>query len=354
MFSEKLGNQKCYLLTAFSEVTTLESVFQAWDEFIKDKKKKQDVIEFGRHLEDNLFTLHKSLVDKTYQHGGYKSFYVRDPKVRHISKANISDRVVHHLVSNVLEKVFDPTFYAYSYSCRKNKGTHKGVVAFSRQLRKLSKNNTSPAFVLKCDIKKFFASVDHNILLELLRKKITDEDFLWLMRDIIGSFSVDSQPKGVPIGNLTSQFFANIYLDPLDKFIKNTLKAPYYIRYADDFVILVDNREYLEDLLPKIEKFLNDELKLSLHPDKVSIRDYYLGIDFLGYIVFPHYILPRTKTKRRILRKIRKKVELVRENKLSTESLQQSLQSYLGYLSHANSHKFSQELKNQVLFWLNS
>ena len=339
----------------YEEITTLESIFQAWDEFIKDKKKKQDVVEFTRHLEDNLFALYTSLLEKTYQHGGYKSFYVRDPKVRHISKAIVRDRVTHHLVSNVLEKVFDPTFYAHSYSCRKNKGTHKGVLSFSNQLRKLSKNNTSPAYVLKCDIKKFFASVDHAVLLDKLQKKIKDEDFLWLLREIVTSFRVEpSEAKGMPIGNLTSQFFANIYLDPFDKFIKNTVKAPYYIRYADDFALMADNKEYLEDLLPKIEKFLKDELNLSLHPNKVSIRDYYLGIDFLGYIVFPHFILPRTKTKKRILRKIRKKIVLFKENKVSAETLQQSLQSYLGYLSHADSFKFSQNLKNQVLFWLNT
>ena len=337
------------------QLTTLESIFQAWDDFIKDKKKKQDVIEFSRHLEDNLFALHKSLIEKTYKHSGYKSFYVRDPKVRHISKANVQDRVVHHLVSNVLEKIFDPTFYPHSYSCRKNKGTHKGVIALAGFLRKLSKNNTSPVFILKCDIKKFFASVDQEILLGQLQKKIKDNDFLWLLHEIVMSFSVEPPlPKGMPIGNLTSQFFANIYMDPFDKFITNTVKVPYYIRYADDFAILADNKEYLEDLLVKIEEFLRNELKLSLHPDKISIKDYYLGVDFLGYIIFPHFILPRTKTKRRILRKIRKKVALLKEGKLSEESLRQALQSYLGYLSHADAFKFSQDLKNNVLFWINS
>ncbi len=308
---------------------------------------------FRRFLEDNLFELHQSLKAKTYQHGGYKSFYIRDPKVRHISKACVRDRVVHHLVSNVLERIFDPTFYVHSYSCRKNKGTHKAIESFVKLARKASKNNTSPLFVLKCDVKKFFASVDHEILYRLLDRRIFDEDFLWLLREIINSFSIDAQERGMPIGNLTSQFFANIYLDPFDRFIKHDLKIEYYIRYADDFIILSDNKEYLEKLIVNLEHFLEFELKLFLHPHKISIRDYYLGIDFLGYIVFPNFVLPRTKTKKRLFRKIHKKVELYKMSKITAESLSQSIQSYLGYLTHANAYKLSQQLKNQIIFWLN-
>jgi len=310
-------------------------------------------MEFSRFLEDNLFELRQSLKDKAYRHGGYKSFYIRDPKVRHISKACVRDRVVHHLVSNELEKIFDPTFYIHSYSCRKEKGTHKAIEAFIRIARKASKNNTSPLFALKCDIKKFFASVDHEILYRLLDRRILDEDFLWLLKEIIDSFNVDSTPKGMPIGNLTSQLFANIYMDPFDQFMKQELKAKNYIRYADDFIILSADREYLEDLIEKIKTFLESKLKLSLHPYKVEIRNYYLGIDFLGYVVFPHFVLPRTKTKKRLFRKIRKKVDDYKINKISAESLNQSIQSYLGYLLHANTYKLSQQLKNQIIFWLN-
>jgi len=252
----------------------------------------------------------------------------------------VRDRVVHHLVSGVLEKIFDPTFYAHSYSCRKGKGTHKGVEAFIKLSRKASRNNTSSLFILKCDIKKFFAAVDHKILYELLSRKINDYDFLWLMSEIINSFrseyTKDQNSKGMPIGNLTSQFFANIYLDPLDRHMKHELKIKYYIRYADDFIIMSESREYLKALIVKIKEFLDQTLKLSLHPDKIIIRDYYLGIDFLGYVVFPNFILPRTKTKRRMFRKIYKKIELFKANKIPLELLNQSLRSYLGYLSHGN------------------
>lgn len=339
----------------YQEITTPEAIFQAWDEFINGKKKKADVIEFGRFLEDNLFSLQESLRKKTYKHGGYKSFYVRDPKVRHIAKACVRDRVVHHLVTNVLEEIFDPTFYAHSYSCRKDKGTHKAVEAFVSMARKVSHNNTSRCFVLKCDIKKFFATVDHDVLTESLEERIKDKDFLWLLDEIINSFRSEYtvelfSPKGMPIGNLTSQLFANIYLNSLDIFMKNELKLKYYIRYADDFVILSDNLEDLNKLLPKIAGFTEKNLKMSLHPNKIKICNYYLGIDFLGYIVFPNFIIPRTKTKRRILRKLEQKIKQFQNSGTTAESLNQTLQSYLGYLQHANAYKLSEDLKNKILF----
>lgn len=340
----------------YQECITLERLFQAWEEFSKGKRKKADVALFERYLENNLFKLYGELKNKTYRHGGYKSFYVRDPKLRHIHKALVRDRIVHHLVSKILEDIFDPTFYIHSYSCRKNMGTHKGVTTLVRLTRKVSKNNTSPLFILKCDVKKFFANVDHNVLLNILKTKIKDPDFMWLLTEIIVSFSTTEGPLfpfGMPIGNLTSQLFANIYLDPLDQFMKQDLKVQNYIRYADDFVVLSSDRNYLEKLVAKIISFLEKELRLSLHPNKISIRDYYLGIDFLGYIVFPHYLLPRTKTKRRLLRRIYQTIKKVKKNKLEDEIINQTLNSYLGYLSHANSFKFSQELKNKTWFWLN-
>lgn len=298
---------------------------------------------FERHLEDNLFQLNTSLIDKTYKHGAYKSFYVRDPKVRHIHKASAKDRVVHHLVSKILEEIFEPIFYAHSYSCRNGKGTHKAIEAFVKMAQKVSKNNTSSLFILKCDIKKFFASVDHHILLNQLQSRIKDKDFLWLLNEIIKSFQTEeSIGKGMPIGNLTSQLFANIYMNPLDQYMKHELKLRHYIRYADDFVVLSNDKNFLEDLIPNIGNFLQSELKLSLHPKKISIDDYYLGIDFLGYVVFPNFIVPRTKTKKRMIRKIYKRAQLVRNNNLPIELLNQTVQSYLGYLSHANSFKLSQ------------
>lgn len=337
----------------YSNIISVENIFQTFTEFKKGKGKRVDIQIFERNLEDNLFELHQNLKEKTYRHGYYKSFYVRDPKVRHIHKASVRDRIVHHLVSKILEVTFEPKFFAHSYSCRKEKGTHKAIREFVKLTRKVSKNNTSTLFALKCDIKKFFASIDHEVLLTLLQSSFKDKDFLWLLNEIIRSFQTDNTvSKGMPIGNLTSQLFANIYLNPLDQYMKHVLKVKYYIRYADDFIILSEKKIYLENLIPKIEDHLSNKLKLKLHPDKITIRNYYLGIDFLGYVIFPHFVLPRTKTKRRISRKLSEKAELFKNNKLSYESLNQSLQSYLGYLLHADAFKMSQDLKNKLWVWL--
>lgn len=210
---------------------------------------------------------------------------------------------------------------------------HRAVKRLSNFARKVSKNSTGKCYVLKLDIKKFFASVDHEVLLECIRERIEDEDLSYLIENILKSFSKDT---GIPIGNLTSQIFANIYLNELDKFIKQELRIQYYIRYADDFVILSRDRGYLEELIPQIDMFLERNLKLSLHEDKIILRKYNRGIDFLGYIVLPHYLLPRTKTKRRIFKKL--------EEKRHLDNFNQTLESYLGYLSHANSYKLQREI----------
>jgi len=310
---------------------------------------------FERSFEDNLFALQKSLLNKTYHHGGYRSFFVNDPKKRHIHKASVSDRIVHHLLYNYLYNIFDKTFIYDSYSCRLGKGTHKSVRRLSQYIRKFTKNYTRPCFILKCDIKKFFASIDQEILYKLLLEKIKDQDMLWLLRQIIFSFNSEKgKGKGIPLGNLTSQVFANIYLNELDQFIKHNLKIKYYIRYADDFVVLSDQKSELEKLINKIEIFLTSKLKLSLHDKKRTIRNYRHGIDFLGYITLPHIILPRTKTKRRLMKKINEKIENFNYNKITYTSLNQTAQSYLGLLKQSNAYRLSQDLKNKIWFLTNS
>ena len=341
----------------YFKISTLEDIFLGWEEFRQGKKRKRDVLFFDRYLENNLFNLHESLRDRTYIPGGYKQFYVRDPKLRLIHKASVRDRVVHHIVSRELEKIFEPTFYAHSYSCIKNKGTHKGVRAIQSMARKVSKNNTKTCWVLKCDIKKFFASVNHNALLRIVSRRISDKDFLDLIEKIIGSFYSDrtndlQDKKGIPIGNLTSQYFANIYLNEFDYFMKQRLKVKFYIRYADDFVVLSSDKFYLEQLITPIQQFLASELDLELHPNKIIFRKFSSGVDFLGYVIFPYCILPRTKTKRRLLRKIRTRIKEYKAGKITIEKLNQTIQSYLGYLGHANTYKFKRQLENQIWFRL--
>lgn len=343
----------------YSKISRLETIFLGWEEFRKEKTKKKDVLQFERHLEDNLFDLHRLLLKRRYKPGDYHGFWIKDPKLRLIHKANIVDRIVHHIVSTELERIYEPTFYAHSYSCRKNKGTHKGVIALHKMAMKVSRNNTKTCWALKCDIRKYFASINHKILLSILERKIKDKSYLNLLRLIIDSFHSDrtvdvSNKKGVPIGNLTSQHFANIYLNELDQFMKHNLKVKYYIRYADDFIMLSDSLEYLERLIQPLKEFLNKQLDLELYDEKIIFRKFSSGIDFLGYVVFPHHTLPRTKTKRRLIRIIRSRIKDFKEGKISKETLNQVIQSYLGYLKHANSYKFTQELKNKIWFWLTS
>lgn len=310
-----------------------------------------------KNFPGNFANLCKILQEKTYRPGSYSSFYVRDPKLRLIHKATVIDRIVHHIVSNELEPIFEPTFIAQSYSCRKNKGTHKGILALQKMALKASKNNKRICWSLKMDIKKFFPSVNHKILFKILTRKIQDDDFLNLLWKIIDSFYSDrtidpADKKGIPIGNLTSQFFSNIYMNELDQFVKHKLKVRHYLRYADDFVMLSPSKEYLESLVPEVESFLNIQLDLQIHPDKIIFGKFGSGIDFLGYIIFPYHILPRTKTKRRLLRKIKAKIDGFKTGKISEDSLNQTIQSYLGYLSHANAYKFRQKLENSIWFWL--
>ena len=340
---------------SYLDIISLENIFQAWSEFKKGKRRRKDVQEFERNLEDNLFLLYEQLKNKTYRHGTYRSFYVQDPKQRHIHKAEVRDRVVHHLLYKYLYNLFDKSFIYDSYSCREEKGTHKGVKRLEKFTRIVSKNYSRECWALKLDIKKFFASVDHKIFFNLLKKKVKDEEILGLLKQIINSFCSchpehsegynsrhiffavaqnDNNHKGIPLGNLTSQVFANIYMNELDRFIKHKLKIKYYLRYADDFVILSGDKQLLSQLIVPISQFLNEDLKLELHPKKIILRKLNWGIDFLGYIVLPHYILPRVKTKRRIFKKLE-------ENK-NMENFNQSLQSYLGYLSHASSYKLRQ------------
>lgn len=334
----------CFM-SHYNQIISIENLFQAWDGFKKEKRSKKDVQVFERFLEDNLFNLHFKLKTKTYRHSSYTAFNIYDPKFRHIHKAKVEDRVVHHLVVSVIDPIFDKTFIYDSYSCRKSKGMHIAVKRLFEFVRKVSKNYTGNCFALKLDIKKFFENIDHAILFDLIRRKVKDEDFLWLIENILQSFSKD---KGIPIGNLTSQIFANIYLNELDQFVKHQLRIKYYLRYADDFIILDSDKELIYRYTSILANYLKNGLKLELHPQKITIRKYNQGIDFLGYIVLPHYILPRTRTKKRILKKLKDKIDNLRNAEITEGSFNQSLHSYLGFLKHANSNKLKEQLKNQI------
>lgn len=333
----------------------MDNLLLAWDEFKKGKRNKSDVQQFELKLEDNLFELHQDLKTKKYKHCEYIGFFINDPKKRHIHKAEVRDRIVHHAIHRILYPIYDPTFIFDSYSSRQDKGTHKAVIKLDKMLRQINQTHGN-CLVLKCDIKKFFPTVDHKILVKIISKKILDKDALWLIKKIIKSFESEfttkRDKKGVPIGNLTSQILVNIYMNELDQFIKQTLKIKYYVRYADDFIIAHHDKSYLDNILVKIERFLKNELKMFLHPDKVSIRKYHQGIDYLGYVILPKAIVLRTKTKQRIFRKLKQRVKEYKKGKIDEFNLMQSFNSYLGVLSHADSNKLEQEIRHKIWEWL--
>ena len=255
----------------------------------------------------------------------------------------MSDRIVHHVLFRKLYPVFDKTSIYDSYSCRIGKGTHRAVRRLHKFFKKESKNNTKNCFVLKCDIRKFFDNIDQDILLKLIKKGMKDKQALWLTETIVKSF-----PAGLPLGNITSQLFANIYLDELDQFIKHTLQVAYYIRYCDDFVIVSTNKQQLEMLIPNIDNFLKNHLHVSLHPNKVFIRKYRQGIDFLGYISFPHHAILRVKTKKRMFKRVKARLADLCSGLIKKESFRATLQSYLGMLKHCNAFSVKQELLELV------
>lgn len=316
----------------FQDVVSLENLFLAWEEFIKEKKKKKDVMEFSVHLSENIFNLHQDLKNKTYIHGLYHAFNISDPKPRNIHKATVRDRLLHHAIYRILYPYFDKKFIYDSYSCRKWKGTHRAIYRFDYFARKASQNNTKTLWVLKCDVRKFFASIDQKRLLQILGLYDLDRNTLWLLERVVRSFDV-KEGKGLPLGNLTSQLLVNIYMDWFDQYMKHRLKVKYYIRYADDFVVMSQDKKYLEDLLVQIKFFLGDNLLLELHPDKVSIKTFSSGVDFLGWIHFPKHRVLRTSTKRRMVKNLK--------NNQSKETTQ----SYLGLLSHGNTYKLKQNLE---------
>ncbi len=309
----------------YEHIISVENLLLAWREFLQGKAMRKDVLEFQRNLMGNIIALHHELAEKTYKHSDYHAFNISDPKPRNIHKASVLDRLLHHAIYRVLYPFFDQTFIADSYSCRRYKGTHKAMERFRAFTYKVSKNNTRTVWVLKCDIRKFFANIDHVVLKEIFKKYIVDDDVLRLFGNIIDSF-----PQGLPLGNLTSQLLVNIYMNEFDQFVKHRLKEKYYIRYADDFVFLSEDKKWLENILPQVSAFLGERLKLSLHPDKVFIKTLASGVDFLGWVHFPDHRVLRTATKKRMMRRI-----------METNGKTETVQSYLGLLKHGNAYGLS-------------
>jgi RNA-directed DNA polymerase len=316
----------------YDDIASAENLLSAWGEFVRGKRDKRDVQDFSFRLMDNIIQLRTDLVNLEYAHGPYEAFNITDPKPRNIHKASVRDRLLHHAIYRQLYPFFDRTFIAQSYSCRNAKGAHKAMDAFRAYAYEVSQNHRRTCWVLKCDIRKFFASVDQSVLLEVLQAYIPDQKILWLLGRVVESFNSGVSGRGLPLGNLTSQLLVNIYMNEFDQFAKHGLKAKRYLRYADDFTFLSADRDELVELIPRISAFLGERLKLELHPDKLFIKTFASGVDFLGWVHFPDHRVLRTVTKRRAL------VGFKRQPTPGTRA------SYLGLLTHGNARKLAQEL----------
>ncbi len=316
----------------YEDIISVENLLAAWREFVSGKRAKRDVQEFSLHLMDNILALRTDLANKTYRHGSYRHFKISDPKPRDIHKSGVRDRLLHHAIHRISYPYFDKHFIFDSYSCRLDKGTHKALDRFKEFSRKATRNYHRTAWILKCDIRKFFASVDQEVLLGILARVIPDKDILWLLGQVLDSFSTAGKTRvGLPLGNLTSQLLVNIYMNEFDQFVKHELKAKYYIRYADDFVFLSDDRLWLEGLIPQIREFLTERLKLELHPNKLFMKTVASGVDFLGWVHFPEHRVFRTSSKNRMVRR------------LNIHPTEGTVASYRGLLTHGNAYGLTSE-----------
>ena len=331
-----------------------DNLISAFKKARKGKRKKDYVIKFESDLNKNIKLLQEELKLKTYRPHKLKKFIVRDPKTRTVHASIFRDRIVHHAIINFIQPIYEKRFIYDSFASRKFKGTHLAVKRFEHFVRKVSSNgrkikkpfnnNSIKGYVLKADVRHFFDTIDHEILINILRKKIKDKDFMGLIKIVLDNFDTSVKGKGLPLGNYTSQFFANVYLNNLDYFIKHRLKAKYYIRYVDDFVILHKDKKVLLEFKDKIEKYLKN-LRLELHPDKSKIHALRNGITFLGYRIFYHYKLLRKRNINYFFRRFKKKVTLYNQGTIEREDLENFLQGWFGYSKFANTYNFSKKIE---------
>ena len=326
----------------------MNNLANAWRKARKGKTKKDYVIGFEKSIRENLLNLRKELINQTYKPKLLITFIIRDPKTRKISKSDFRDRIVHHALIRIIEPLFDKIFIYDSCANRKNKGTLFALKRFDKFRRKVTNNLHSEAFCLKADIKHYFPNVNNEILLNILNRRISDEKVIWLIKQILANspnnLSNKQAKTGMPLGNLTSQFFANVYLNELDYFVKYELKIKYYLRYVDDFVILHKSREQLEIWKQQIDRFLNEKLKLELHSQKSKIISLERGIDFVGFRDYWNHKLLRKRSIRRMLFTINK----YKYREINSEKLLESFQGWQAYAKWADSYNLRIKLKEQL------
>jgi retron-type reverse transcriptase len=339
----------------YTRLYSYDNLELAWRKARKGKTLKEYVIDFESDLENHLMHLKHELETLTYAPAPLKTFIVRDPKIRRISASHFRDRVVHHAVCNIIGPIFEKDFIYDSFANQKGKGAHLAIKRLESFIRKIYiEKMTSPrgrgggqrilkatntiGFVLKADIKHYFDTIDQKILLEIIEKKIKDTEVIWLIKRILENHKTQIVGKGMPLGNLTSQFFANVYLNELDHFVKHNLKAKYYLRYVDDFVLLHRDKKILEKWKEEINLFLKSNLKIELHPDKTKIFPVRKGLTMLGFRVFDHYRLLKKSNARRIWKRLEGLKKKYDKSGITAEKARQSLEGWLAYAKFANTY----------------
>jgi RNA-directed DNA polymerase len=321
----------------WSKITSFKNLVLAYNKARKAKPQTKETLEFSLNLEKNLLLIQEELLSNTYKQSKYREFIIFDPKQRKIKYLPFKDRVVHHALVNVIEPIFDKRLISTTYACRKNKGTHKALKDIKKTI---SREFRFTGFCLKCDVKKYFPSIDKIILKQVIEKKIRCKNTKKLIFDIIDSdYSNFGEDKGIPIGNLTSQLFSNIYLNELDQYIKHKLKIKYYYRYVDDFIILEDSKKQLNYYKKNIKYYLKKRLKLEIPKQKINLFEIKTGVDFVGYKIYPEYVFLRKRNIKKFIKKL--KILTYEKNFFKVKS---SISSYLGYFKFANSYKILDQI----------
>ena len=338
------GQVMVKIANIYSSIISRENLYHAAYVAALGKRSKPTVARFNFVLEKEVDRLYMDLQAGTYCHGGYGLFTILDPKKRVIAVASFRDRLIHHAVHDIIEPIVDKTLIFDSYACRHGKGTHRALDRAQSFLR-------ANAFCFHGDIKKYFPSIDHGLLKNIIRLKIVDEDVLRLLDGIIDSANKMAviPGKGLPIGNLTSQFFANIYLNELDHFVKFKLKERYYIRYMDDFLVFGNDRDALLSLRETIRVFLAQKLNLTMHESKAQVYKSARGIKFLGLRLFPNRRRLGSDNVRRARGRLSVKENDMRCGKISSNKFHESLRCWLAYASNADSVRLRRDVLKKVL-----
>ena len=313
----------------------------------RGRRYRDTTADFNFCLEEEIDHLHRELSTKSYRHGKYRLFTVYEPKERKIAAAPFRDRVIHHAVHDVIEPMIDRTFIYDSYACRNEKGTHKAVNRAQKFLR-------SNKFCFHGDIKKYFPSINHDILKRLLKMRIEDRDLLWLLDEIIDSAKqlvisdLQFTEKGLPIGNLTSQFFANLCLNELDYFIKFDLRVRFYLRYMDDFLIFGNDKKGLLEIKEKIRDFLKERLDLDMHEGKSQVYKTKNGIKFLGFRIFKDYRRLASDNTRRFRKRLKKFAYLFANGKMPANEIFDSIRCWVAHSKYASTKKLRLNIWNDL------